>query len=188
VKILEEKLRKAEKMAVVDALTGLHNRRGFEEELEQQCAQALRSSLPLSVAVFDLDHFKSVNDTYGHDVGDVVLKKLAEILHCKAPRTLRQSDYSARVGGEEFAIILPGTHKAGAMLLIERLRSIVEMELRIALPDKEVQVTASFGVAEMGMHEKPGQLLKRADNALYSAKRTGRNRVSSTTSFGELTA
>lgn len=175
-------LRRAETLATVDALTGLHNRRAFDERLREVVAQANRDiSVPLVLALFDLDHFKSINDTYGHTVGDIVLKKVGEIItpHARSSDSgaTRSSDFTARIGGEEFAFILQATDVQGAEVLINRLRVSIQDELIPTGSHEEViQVTASFGVA-LWRKETPDVLFKRADQALYEAKHNGRNRV-----------
>jgi len=162
-----------ERQALVDSLTGLANRRSFEEALRAEVARASRYSDSMSVVIADLDDFKRVNDRYGHPAGDTVLKAFAATLR----RTLRESDTAGRWGGEEFALILPGTDIAGAMRLAERARAALASET-VRLPDgDEIEVSASFGVASFPDWQEPGELLAAADSALYQAKRSGKNRV-----------
>jgi len=158
-------------LATSDALTDLMNRRGAEERLQQEVERARRYGHPMSVAWFDLDHFKRVNDRYGHDVGDRVLKAIADV----AQRTVRGHDAVARWGGEEFVVVLPEEGLADAARTAERLRqAIAELDLR--LPGKE-RVTASFGVAELRPTESATELIRRADLSVYAAKDRGRNQV-----------
>ena len=162
-----------ERQALVDSLTGLANRRSFEETLRAEVARAGRYGDPMSVVLADLDDFKRVNDRYGHPVGDVVLKTFAAALR----RTVRESDTAGRWGGEEFALVLPSTDLDGALRLAERARAALAAEA-VQLPDgSSINVSASFGVASFPDWDEPGELLAAADSALYEAKRSGKNRV-----------
>jgi diguanylate cyclase (GGDEF)-like protein len=168
---------KLSEMAFRDGLTGLYNHRYFQEQLEKEVNRAMRYQRNLSVIMFDLDHFKKVNDAHGHQVGDIVLKKVAEIVL----RTVRESDMAARYGGEEFAIILPETEMKGVVTLAERIRKRIA-SMRMDVDEKIVRVTASFGVTlwEPGMADAgKDNMICAADNALYQSKKKGRN----TTSF-----
>ena len=157
-------------LAVTDALTELPNRRAFEAEFAAEVDRAQRYARPLSVISVDLDHFKALNDRYGHAYGDLALQQTSAALR----ETVRTSDRVYRLGGEELAVVCPETTAADAVVLAERLRSAVEAA---AGPDAPV-VTASMGVAEMPTHARAGNdLLAVADAALYSAKHAGRNRV-----------
>jgi diguanylate cyclase (GGDEF)-like protein len=159
-----------QQQALTDALTGCHNRRAFEGQLERDLHMATRLGQPLSLVLLDIDLFKNVNDTFGHDTGDAVLRLLARTLR----EELRRVDTAARIGGEEFAIILPQSDMFGALAVAERLRLRVE---KMEVP-KAGQVTASFGVAVFPFHgSHRRQLVALADSALYLAKETGRNRV-----------
>jgi diguanylate cyclase (GGDEF)-like protein len=155
--------------ALVDFLTGLSNRRHLYELLQHEAERSRRYHQPLSVILFDVDHFKTINDLYGHLSGDLVLKEIARLIVEK----LRTVDEVGRWGGEEFLILLPETKLSGAQLLAERLREIL-VEHKF---ESVGQVTASFGVTEYQPGDTPETLIYRADVALYDAKREGRNRV-----------
>jgi diguanylate cyclase (GGDEF)-like protein len=164
-----------EALAMTDPLTGLANRRGVEGALARDLARADRDGRWLSVVAVDVDHFKKVNDTHGHAVGDQVLVALARGL----ATSLRAGDLAGRIGGEEFLTILPDTNPEGAKVAAERLRARIAAD-RLRLPNGELLVTASLGVASVqgpGCLRAAASLLARADAALYEAKRTGRNRV-----------
>lgn len=160
--------------ALTDALTTLTNRRGLEQQLEQLLAHTGREHEPLSLLLFDADHFKSVNDTYGHHIGDVVLAALAQ----RARETMRAQDVIGRFGGEEFLAILPSATAEAAVAAAERLRGYVEAT-PIRTPAGPVGVTVSVGVTTTvhGAEMERSALIAMADRALYAAKRTGRNRV-----------
>jgi diguanylate cyclase (GGDEF)-like protein len=161
----------AQSRAATDALTGLPNRRSVDDTLRRMVAQADRTVCPLSIAVLDLDHFKLINDNYGHDRGDDVLAALAALLH----QELRGSDFAGRSGGEEFVLFLPNTDSAGAVALAEKVRAGTQ-RLRVAGVDHPI--TASFGVATFPDDATTADgLLRVADRALYQAKRMGRDRV-----------
>lgn len=172
---LEAANRELEVQATSDALTGLANRRAFEAALTRDLARADRDRTSVSLLALDVDHFKKVNDTYGHAVGDMVLAAIGQALKS----TLRGGDLPARIGGEEFVAILPNTDLAGAVVTAERLRKLVS-EQRVKVPGGALGVTASFGVSTV---QGPGcgagglALKERSDRALYAAKRNGRNRV-----------
>lgn len=161
-----------EQQVRTDALTGLLNRRGLEADAQRELAASRRLQAPLAVVVLDLDHFKDLNDSYGHAAGDTALVAVSGLLaHC-----LRRSDLLARLGGEEFVAVLPARDGARAGLVAERLRSRLEA-LRIDYEGNVLAVTASFGVTVAAPRESWPELLLRADAALYEAKRGGRNRV-----------
>ena len=163
---------RALKIALKDPLTGVNNRAMLSAQLKHHISLAQRQLSPLSLLIIDIDHFKAVNDRFGHIVGDVVLTQIAQqIVKCT-----RTSDGVYRYGGEEFVVILPNTATAGAELLAERIRGeIAAMEVE-SLPPKE-RVTASLGVAHFVAGESHGELMQRADDLLLIAKRRGRNRV-----------
>jgi diguanylate cyclase (GGDEF)-like protein len=151
-----------------DPLPGLYNRRRVEEILEEEILRAQRFSLPLCAALLDIDHFKRINDAFGHAVGDDVLRVLGRELADRVRRT----DHVGRWGGEEFLLLLPGTALAGALQLIEELRRHIGRR-REGLPG----FTASAGVAELREGEAAPELIARADGKLYEAKKGGRDRV-----------
>jgi len=158
--------------ASTDVLTGARSRRAFKDEAGKHLALAVRYAAPLSCIAFDIDHFKQVNDTYGHAAGDRVLASVAKALK----DGLRESDLVGRVGGEEFAIILPRTEHKAAMATAEKLRAIVKgLDFPGTFPP--IAVTASFGVSTIGEGDDLDTLLERADQMLYVAKRSGRNQV-----------
>lgn len=159
------------KKALIDGLTGLWNRTHLDNRLTTEHAHARRYNTHLSCIMADVDHFKNVNDTYGHAFGDDVLRKVAATL----TSTCRVDDIICRYGGEEFAILLPGTPHTDAMSLAERLRGAIEA-LTFTHHDTPVKITCSFGVANLG-EIVPPSILELADSALYRAKRSGRNRV-----------
>lgn len=169
--------RRVASQATTDALTDLPNRRSFDEELALEWRRAQRIHDALALILLDLDEFKSINDTYGHQAGDHVLCQVGRVLG----GGVRQLDLPARYGGEEFAVLVPETQLAEAVDLAERLRGDLEAA-HIELPDgRTFKVTASFGVAAMGSFERAEELVAAADEALYEAKRNGKNRVSAAT-------
>ena len=173
--------RRVASQAATDSLTGLANRRSFDDELALEWRRADRIGDSLALVLVDLDNFKSVNDRFGHQIGDTVLRRVAAILDSGA----RQVDLAARYGGEEFAVLAPETNLIGAMKLAERLRAELEAAT-IELPDGDpLQVTASFGVAVKAELTAAEQLVAAADEALYEAKRGGKNRVEAADSQAE---
>ncbi|MGE0826490.1 MAG: diguanylate cyclase [Candidatus Binatia bacterium] len=173
-KTLQEQQTQLEHLAREDVLTGLANRRRFEERAREEGVRAQRYRHPLSVLLADLDHFKSINDTYGHAFGDTVLKEVGQTLL----RYCRTSDLCARYGGEEFVLLLPETELEEARKVAERLCAAVR-SLSFHQPSGPISVTVSFGAACMN-HEFPQtleEMLEQADQALYRAKRSGRDRV-----------
>lgn len=158
--------------AHTDTLTGVGNRAGLQIQLQREWDLARRNSTPFSVIVIDLDHFKDINDTYGHDSGDSVLRAAAASLSS----TVRGGDIIFRFGGEEFVALLSNTPMEGAMRLADRIRKGVAKAEYLSTHGP-IKVTASLGVASLRPRESAEQLLRRADEALYRAKATGRNRV-----------
>lgn len=166
-----------ERLATLDGLTGIANRRCFDERLQNEWSRATRSNAPLSLIMADVDYFKRYNDTYGHQQGDECLKAVSAVFQQLA---FRVSDLAARYGGEEFAVILPHTDQNGALEVAERIRTEVQA---LALPHSGSEVascvTMSLGVATAtpAMEHQPKSLLALADRSLYQAKQAGRNRV-----------
>ena len=161
------------RLMTMDALTQTHNRRYFNEALEREYNRSLRYRRSLSLILFDIDHFKKINDTYGHVAGDSVLRQLAMVVK---PR-LRSQDCLARVGGEEFAVLLPEVENAGARIAADKVRAIVEAA-RFLVDSKEFGCTVSVGVITFDARVTSSQMLyEMADKNLYAAKNGGRNRV-----------
>ncbi len=167
------------KHATLDALTGFYNRRQLEERIKQEVSNAKRQHAPLCGIMTDIDFFKSVNDTYGHAVGDLVLKSIAKVIR----KQLREYDIAGRYGGEEFSILLPFTKIDEAQMVAERLRQAIEnkvIDISKINPESEVKnlkITVSLGIYEIKENDKEEDLLRKADKALYEAKNTGRNKV-----------
>ncbi|MFZ5841616.1 MAG: GGDEF domain-containing protein [Pseudomonadota bacterium] len=162
-----------EQLAITDALTGLYNRRHLTAELEQEWSRHVRNGTRFAVLLFDADHFKSVNDRYGHPVGDEVLRQIG---HCLREK-IRGIDLAARYGGEEFAVLLPGIDASHALVVAERIR-LGLAALTIDTTQGPLHFTVSIGISDSdtpGLHDADG-LLQRADQALYQAKQSGRNR------------
>lgn len=160
-------------LTITDGLTGVANRRSLEDTLSSEVRRAQRYSRPLSLIMFDLDHFKRVNDQWGHMAGDVVLASTAAVVR----RTARAEDTVARYGGEEFAVVLPETTAAAGAALAEKIRLAVQSHLYLS-EDQVIPVTVSLGVAEITAAMQSWQpLVRAADEKLYEAKRGGRNRV-----------
>lgn len=160
------------RMTIIDGLTQIHNKRYLMETLEREIPRARRHGRPLSVVMFDIDHFKGINDNYGHLAGDYVLKELATLVKSR----LRPDDVVGRYGGEEFCALLPETPVHGAAAIAEDLRRRVQ-ERRFVFEGESIPVTVSLGCAELGGEMDVLLLIKSADERLYEAKRGGRNRV-----------
>jgi diguanylate cyclase (GGDEF)-like protein/PAS domain S-box-containing protein len=172
-KLLENEL---QEQAQSDYLTGLPNRRHFIERGEEELARTKRYGRPMSLLMLDIDHFKAINDTHGHQAGDLALQMMAD--HCR--EVLREIDVIGRVGGEEFAIILPETDRAGANRIAERLRASIAGKVMATEKGATLGITVSIGLATHAGSDAEANLdglIKQADEALYEAKRSGRNRV-----------
>lgn len=177
---LERKNRLLDELAITDPLTGIHNRRHFDRVLKGEIKRALRDGLPLTLAMIDIDHFKPYNDTYGHQLGDTALARVAHALHelCQ-----RGTDLVALYGGDEFVVLLPGTGMAQAAALLETMReAVARLKIEHSTSPITKHITISIGVATLTSSQElspvsPEILIKRADDALYESKRQGRNRV-----------
>ena len=173
---LKEANEKLREMALKDGLTGLYNHRYFQDMMDQELSRAKRYKKPFSLILLDLDHFKKINDNYGHPVGDIVLKEVSKLIK----KTIRESDTAARYGGEEFAIVLPETELKGVEVVAERLRSAVEI-LEIDANGVNLNVSISVGATcYQGSASTKGksEIIAAADDALYNSKNTGRNKIS----------
>ncbi len=172
--LMQAYLEKLSRLCMHDALTGLFNRRYFDIALVREGERSYRDQRPLSLALLDIDHFKRINDAWGHDGGDAVLQTFAGILQS----SVRQSDVAARVGGEEFAVVMPGSRHHEAVRAMERLREKIESS-PVSLPGGSCDFKTSIGVAvlEPAQFRSTDDLYKQADQALYKAKSSGRNRV-----------
>lgn len=169
---LEELLHKVNYMAITDALTGLYNRRRFHDVLTSEFERARRYTTPFSLVMLDIDHFKRVNDVFGHSAGDSVLKEVASILK----NSIREIDTASRYGGEEFMAILPNTARENALVVAERIRLMIGQH---AFGGIERNITVSIGISGMpdAKIESEEKLIRCADFALYRAKQLGRNRT-----------
>ncbi|MDE1975856.1 MAG: GGDEF domain-containing protein [Elusimicrobia bacterium] len=169
-----------ESLSRIDGLTGVHRRGGFDERLKDELVRAQAFKTPVSLLLLDIDHFKELNDRYGHPFGDQVLKRLGELLNS----SVYETDFVARYGGEEFAVILPRAQAQGAARKAEAIRKTVEQE-RFSLGFNQVHVSVSIGLAHFPADAAtPEELISQADAALYRAKAGGRNRVESASSRG----
>ncbi|NOT13410.1 MAG: GGDEF domain-containing protein [Methylococcaceae bacterium] len=160
------------RMAYIDPLTQANNRASFDDSVKREMSLAIRHDKPLSLIFLDIDHFKHINDHYGHDCGDFTLASAAKRIR----DNLRGSDMLFRIGGEEFVILLSGTDVAGAELLAERIRTSIEHHT-LAYSMETINVTVSLGVSTLQKDENADSFIKRADTAMYQAKHSGRNRV-----------
>lgn len=172
---LRASYRESLSLAVTDPLTGLYNRRYYDVHLKGQLERAAATDKPLAILMIDIDHFKLINDSHGHAVGDEVLAELA----CRIVRSVRNFDTVSRLGGEEFAVVMPDANAEQAIGVAERLRAAVaETPMTVSTPEGRITVTASVGVAlSLDGGEPAEELCERADRAMYEAKRQGRNRV-----------
>jgi diguanylate cyclase len=172
---LRSKLRDAKALGLRDSLTALGNRRFFDSRLAKEIVGARAQGTEMCLVLGDLDHFKEINDSYGHPFGDRVLKHFADLL----AKTIRDTDIAARFGGEEFAVILPQTSLESAKRMTDEIRSRLETQEWINLQNGRLysKITASFGIVRLGENDDRDTLVKRADTMLYQAKRAGRNRI-----------
>lgn len=170
---VKKKLMEANQSARMDHLTGAHNRKSFDEQLRRYYSLSKISEHPVSLIVLDIDHFKKVNDTYGHPGGDYVLRELGSLVQSKL---VRSNDYFARYGGEEFVLILQATPIKTATDVAERIRQTIEAH-PFQFNEQKFKVTISIGVAEFKENDTWENIYNRADKALYSSKQAGRNRV-----------
>lgn len=165
---LKEQVRHLQALSLTDALTGLPNRRAFDQRLDNELNHAARYKSPLSLLFLDVDHFKAYNDTFGHPAGDAVLQDLAQLMRWYS----RNTDFPARYGGEEFAVLLQHTDRADALVVAERLR-----QATAAVPNSHRAVTISIGVVTLAAGMDGATFIAQADKAMYEAKRRGRNCV-----------
>jgi diguanylate cyclase (GGDEF)-like protein len=175
---IHETQQKLVELATIDDLTQLYNRRYFFERFNQEMERAKRYQRPFSCIIMDIDHFKQVNDTYGHLTGDQVLMDIAKILK----KNCRRSDLAGRYGGEELILLLPETDSPGAMIIAERIRDMIEQHQTVNGRGESIQVTVSLGVAsltgpELMTIDKYERIVQYADDALLQAKKDGRNRI-----------
>jgi len=166
------RIKKLENAAFIDPLTGCYNRRAFDQALDHDIAKAERYGTDMSIIMFDIDHFKKINDTYGHSAGDEVLNAFSKNITA----AIRKSDYLARYGGEEFVLVLPETKLPIALELAERLRKATE-NMDILFNGQRIRMTTSAGVTAYKKGMDKNSLILKADNLLYDAKKQGRNRV-----------
>ena len=183
---LSTRLEDVKRESLTDALTGIANRKCFDIRLSEGIKRADQSNQPLCLLMVDIDHFKSFNDTYGHQMGDQVLKLIGAILQ----QSVKGRDTPARYGGEEFGVILPRTELADALILADQICRTVagRRVIKKSTGEELCQITLSMGVAQYRSGEPPVEFLLRADEALYAAKHGGRNQVSAEQAFKELTA
>jgi two-component system cell cycle response regulator len=160
------------KMTIVDGLTGVNNKRFLLETLEREIPRARRHQRPLTLVMFDIDHFKNVNDSFGHLAGDYVLKEMAQLVKSR----LRPDDVLGRYGGEEFAILLPETNASGGVHIAEELRQLISTH-PFHFEQEKMTVTVSMGIAQLEEDWVVNDFIKHADERLYAAKHAGRNRV-----------
>jgi len=170
-RFLRQSLKLAHAKAFVDALTELPNRLAYNEKFDAEFKYSKRYQTPLSLIIWDIDFFKQVNDTYGHEAGDQVLKEVAHLIQ----KNSRETDFVARYGGEEFVMLLPNSHAQQALVVSDKIRNIIR-NTTFTYNEQPVKVTMSCGISEyQKTDEKPEDIFKRADDALYEAKHSGRN-------------
>lgn len=170
---IAEKNAALERLATTDPLTSLHNRRSLSDTLDAELLRMQRYGGNLSLLLFDIDHFKSVNDTWGHDAGDAVLRTVAAV----TSKFLRNTDFASRFGGEEFVLLLRETDQSAALMAANRLRQLIEEAATRMDSNTSIKVTVSIGIATWQRDQDKDMLLKHADEAMYQAKGSGRNRV-----------
>ncbi len=175
-KFIRDNNQKLIQMSYIDELTQLHNRKAYNEKIEDMIEEFKRYRSVFSMVILDIDFFKSINDTYGHTIGDHVLEDLSNLLQS----TIRSNDYAYRIGGEEFIILLSNTDLTNAVIFAENLRNKIETELSTI---KSRQITISLGVTEVKDNDTPKSIFKRVDDYLYEAKESGRNKVVSKDEF-----
>jgi len=168
---LKASLHKANEQAFVDSLTGVPNRRAYDERIKLEFKRWQRKKEPLVLAVLDVDHFKSINDTYGHPIGDKVLRTISQLVDKK----VRDSDFFGRIGGEEFAVIFTGVDLDIALKRLDQFRESIE-NCKFGSKGKRILITMSIGCALFHEDDKPEGVYRRADKALYKAKSSGRNK------------
>ncbi|WP_200762136.1 diguanylate cyclase [Nitrosophilus alvini] len=159
---------------ITDGLTGLYNRYYLDEIAQKEFNKAKRHGYPLSAVMLDLDHFKDINDIYGHDVGDIILKDFARLLHSN----LRESDFLFRYGGEEFLILMPFTSKKDAYLVVERIRNTLKQKNGVEVTNQNIVYSFSAGIAQYEKEKNVKELIRKSDELMYIAKKTGRDRSS----------
>ena len=169
---VRKNLHEVQMEARTDSLTGLNNRLAFDEKVKEEMERFKRYKIPCSIAMIDIDHFKNLNDTYGHTIGDKALVHVSKEL----VKNLRKIDFAARYGGEEFAIILPSTAIKDAAIVIEKIRQEI-FDTDFLIKDKSVEITVSGGVKEFCDEDTIAHVIEKADQALYLAKNSGRNQV-----------
>lgn len=183
---LQRDLDDVRRESMLDPLTKIANRKSFDEGMDTAIAEAIGSSDPLCLMIIDIDHFKTFNDTYGHQTGDQVLRLVAMTLKSN----IKGKDLAARYGGEEFVAILPSTDLEGAVIVAENIRKAIQAKelLKRSTNEKLGRITASFGIAAFRIGDTPISLIERADRCLYAAKHAGRNKVFSEKQLSELHA
>jgi diguanylate cyclase len=183
---LQRDLDDVRRESLLDPLTKIANRKSFDEGMDKAIAEASDTDAPLCLMIIDIDHFKSFNDTYGHQTGDQVLRLVAMTLKSN----IKGKDLAARYGGEEFVAILPSTDMEGAVIVAENIRRAIQAKelLKRSTNEKLGRITASFGVAAYRPGDTPAMLIERADRCLYAAKHAGRNRVISESELAAMQA
>jgi diguanylate cyclase len=173
--VLNQELKKSQEQAMTDSLTGLPNRRWLDQMFELEKVKSKQNQSGFSIIMLDIDHFKRVNDRYGHLAGDHVLKNISKILQ----KNIRKTDFVSRIGGEEFLVLAPDTSLTDACSIALKIKnSLLSRNWKLKASGEEIQkITASMGIAQYRLHETNDTLIKRADDALYLAKKNGRNQI-----------